>query len=115
MLRALLILCLLTGLLLPKMGAAIASALPNVITAVICTPDGIRVLHIGQDGAPVEMPTAAVDHCLADAPIPATTAPDRAWVQLARDHRDPFLARPASQTPTPYLRGPPPQGPPALI
>ncbi|WP_299647615.1 hypothetical protein [uncultured Jannaschia sp.] len=105
-----LVLCVVAGLLLPRMGAALAEV-AGFEAAVICRGDSLAVLHLGSDGTPVEVelpdhgPCAVPD--LLREVVPATPV----W------HRLVPVARPAVATsvPPPLARwhGPPPKrGPP---
>ena len=110
--RALLLACLLTGLLLPKMGTALASALPNIMVYVICTAQGMEMITVDAEGNLVEVPVAMVDTCLGDAPAPDHSLA-LAWHAFAAERQDPFRAIPRS-APVLSLRLPPAQGPPSL-
>ena len=52
-------LCVIAGLLLPRMGAALAEV-AGFDAAVICRGDSLAILHLAPDGTPVE--TELADH-----------------------------------------------------
>lgn len=71
-------LCVVAGLLLPRMSAVLIEVVPGMITTVICTGDALIVVTLGPDGQPVELPEEIDTHCvMADgATSLANVAPD---------------------------------------
>ena len=109
--RALLALAVILGLLLPRMGAALAEA-AGLDHVVICRGDVLVSLTLDADGAPVE--TALRDHgpCLAAALPRPPDPPAPSWIRLAF----PPAQRPSEGGPPPpatiWIGPPPERGPP---
>ncbi|MCI2400528.1 hypothetical protein [Aliiroseovarius subalbicans] len=62
--RLILTLLLCLGILLPKVGTALAMALPGGIqTIVICTDDGMTTIQLGPDGAPLSETQVTEEPC----------------------------------------------------
>lgn len=62
-------LCLCIGLLLPRVSGVLLDLMPGVNAVVVCTGNQLVVLHIGNDGQPVEVAQNEPHGCLlADGP-----------------------------------------------
>ncbi|WP_299813631.1 hypothetical protein [uncultured Jannaschia sp.] len=109
----LLVLCVVAGLLLPRMGAALADA-AGFRAAVICRGDSIAILHVGSDGVPVE--TELSDHgpCAVPDLVRGRAAVAPVWHRLVPAERP---AMRAGATPrAARWHGPPPKrGPPRPV
>ena len=57
-------LCVVAGLLLPRMLAVLVEIVPGMMTTVICTGDALIVVTLGPDGQPVELPEEVDTHCV---------------------------------------------------
>lgn len=111
-LRALLVLVLVSGLLVPRVGAAFVAVAPGVRTVVICTGDALVTITLDASGAPVELDRGEPAPCIAAAPPPEDEAPSE-WRRLAMAIPGPVRAVSAPLGPDPALlpyrkRGPPP-------
>lgn len=73
------------AILLPKLGTALAMALPGgVEVIVICTGDGIQTLRLGPDGQPLSEDTTDEAPCtLGNLLVAEAQMPDH-WQVLAR-------------------------------
>lgn len=112
MLRTVLVGLLLVGLLLPRMGAALAGLAPGVQLVVICRGDALVTIAVGADGAPIEVETAEPVPCLT-APSPPGEAAPADWRRLALAiPRAARLAPAAPRGPDPALEPYPTRGPP---
>lgn len=115
-LRILVVLVLVAGTLLPKVGAVLVPFLPGVITAVICTGTQRVVLTLDDMGNPIEVPEPMVDECVAEVLPDTKIALEPAWYILARSYADPFVALPHSGAASHWVAlQPPAQAPPAVI
>ena len=111
--RFLLALLIVTGLLLPRTGAALAE-LAGFETTITCRGDALVTVTLDGDGAPVE--TAIGDHgpCLAAALPDAATRPPRTWAHLRPADPSP-PADTSRRQPHAAWHGPPPgRAPPAF-
>ena len=75
-------LCVVAGLLLPRMGAALAE-IAGFDAAVICRGDGLAILHLGPDGTPVETELADHGPCAMPVLVRATVSAVPVWRRLA--------------------------------
>ncbi|TPE46987.1 DUF2946 family protein [Amaricoccus solimangrovi] len=110
--RALLVLTIL-GLLMPRVSGVVASAVPGMVTIVICTGQGLTTIRFGDAGKPVPV-IDHPDHCLfahaTDTATRAEVAAPLARVVDATPRAGGALIR-ASGTTAPR---PPPRAPPLV-
>lgn len=65
--RALMMLCLCAGLILPRISGVLLDLVPGVSAVVICTGDQMVVLHLDAQGQPVQVAQSEPDTCLTTA------------------------------------------------
>lgn len=83
LLRGALVLCLLVGLMLPKVSSALVSIVPGWTSAVICTGDQVVIVTVAEDGQPVELDHPSQQDCVRAGSVP--TSGDVAWAIVMVD------------------------------
>lgn len=111
--RVLLIVLTILGLLMPRISAAVAYAVPGARTVVICTGDGLTTIHIQDDGTPVPVFEHS-DHCVlshaADTAVRVEPSPVAAPLPDRVARSTGSLVRASGYR----AARPPPRGPPAI-
>ncbi|MFQ6546987.1 hypothetical protein AADZ90_003465 [Aestuariibius sp. 2305UL40-4] len=94
-LRPLLVLSLVLGLLVPKMGVVLVELIPGWQTMVICTGGEMVVMTISPEGEPVEVEQDGAEPCPPANVIADAEQDIPRWVYLARDYGDQAIHRPS--------------------
>ncbi len=94
-LRPLLVLSLVFGLLVPKMGGVLVELIPGRQTMVICTGGEMVVMIISPEEEPVEVESDGAEPCPSVSIIAGAEQGLPDWVYLARDYGDQGLNRPS--------------------
>lgn len=110
--RALLVLTIL-GLLMPRVSGVVASAVPGMVTVVICTGQGLTTIRLDDAGKPLPVIDHS-DHCLFAHAVDTAARvelPTRAATLMDRAPRAGSALIRASGTTSPR---PPPRAPPLV-
>ncbi|WP_308918200.1 hypothetical protein, partial [Jannaschia sp. LMIT008] len=62
--RALIVLAVVLGTLLPRAGAALAEVVPGVERIVICEGDRLAIVVLGPDGGRIDTDLPDLPHCV---------------------------------------------------
>ncbi|NSX53429.1 hypothetical protein [Parasulfitobacter algicola] len=114
--RCVLLAGLLTGILIPKMSAALVMLVPGMQIMVICTGAETVIITLDPDGEPVEMPEATSKHCVMNHAMDLADTPEPAWQKFIRSFHNTFTinSNQRAQDHLALVRGPT-RAPPVLI
>lgn len=113
LLQHVLMVCLIAGLITPKLSGLLMHISPHVTTAVICTGGEMVTVQLDAQGRPVETEKLGYGPCLIADPNPVVFDTTADWFAAPRSYRHGFSIV-ATARPTdghfdylPDLRGPP--------